>query len=349
MSGSFLGGVSRFAVARWWLMMFIVTGVIACGDPSAQADAKSTPCPPEEGNANVYRSTPHPWLSLIYQYSGMTVPVSTPQPNATPGSMADLTVMIPATGIQAQQVLMARYAALQFLIEKAQRWSDTRMVRLDNSSEAYIIVTFIHPELVQAVYLNSILENTYLIPEIEKQMDEVMRQVATREELLFMVTMVAYNRDSLNTARHTLDIPIGGMRLTNAEDLSIPPLHDDHNLDQPMDTTQKPVFGFLGYPIGVQSNGKCVWVLDTKYNTNIVIVADSVLVDGIPKGSLAWTIRYQSLIDPGFPVSPPDFAVPPNYDLRLLSPLFAPPENAGDPNFWRDFSRFIWGQVTFGN
>lgn len=224
-----------------------------------------------------------------------------------------------------------------------------KTIKLDTSSEAHIIVTFVHPELLQAVYLNEILKNTHLVSEIETQMSEVMTRVSRRDELLFMLTVVANHHDPLNITRHTLDLPIGEMKLINAGDISVPPMHDDHNLDQPIDTTQNPAFGFIGYPIGIQSNGRCIWVLDTTYNTNIVIVADSILVDGLNVvGSQAWTIRYQSLIDSGLPMDVPDFSVP-SYDPGLLSSITAAPVHVNDPNFWRDYSRFIWGQVTFGN
>lgn len=319
-------------IVGWSLVLWLVAGVTACGEAPSAA-AKPIPCTPQAGNANVYRSTPHPWSSIIYQYSGLPmIPVTGGQPQG-----------------QAYQATSARYAALQFLVAEIIRWSDVRTIRLDNFSETHIIITFIHPELVQAIYLNEILENTSIVSEIEKQLADVMNRVSVREELLFMVTIITNNRDSLNTTRHTLDIPISRMNLMNAEDLSVAPLHDDHNLEQLIDTSQEAAFGFLGYPIGVQANdGTCHWVLDPTFNTNIVIVADILTVDGNSIGEQTWTIRYQSLIDIGVNINSPDFSVPPNFDFGLLSPLYSPPSNLNDVNFWRDFSRFAWGQITYG-
>jgi hypothetical protein len=322
----------------WHVIVLLIMGVTACGGSPYTTTSKPIPCQPESGNANLYRSTPHPWINLIYTYSGIAVPI---EPNSIPA-------MIPVTGDHSQQAIAARHAALQLLIKETERWSNTATIKLDNSSEAHIVVTFIHPELVQAIYLNEILQNSHMVPDINEQMNEVMNRVSQRDELLFMVTVLTNHRDPLNITHHILDIPIGEMELTNAEDISVPPLHDDHNLDQPIDTGQKPVFGFLGYPIGIETNGGCIWVLDTTYNTNIVIVVDSILIDGAKGGPYAWTIRYQSLIDTGIPIGSPDFAIP-SYDLSLLSPLAAPPSEINDPDFLRDFSRFIWRQVTFGN
>lgn len=282
---------------------------------------------PDAGNANPYNSSVHEWVGKIYGDSGIAG-------GSSPGNLE-------------LQVLDARHKALKFLIEETFRWTDIRTIRLSTSSEVHIIITYIHPELIQAAYLSEILEKKYVVPDIDAHVDQVISEVARREELLFMMTVIPHHRDPFNMSKNKLMIPVEKMNLTNSENIPVPPSHYDPNLDQPIDTTQEPVFGLVAYPIGIQSNSRCLWVLDNTYNTNIVIVTNTLLIDGVNGDSHAWTIRYKPLIDLGIPKGLPDSSQP-NYDIRQLPSATIPPSNINDADFWRDYSRFIWKQAVYG-
>jgi hypothetical protein len=316
-------------------------GITACDGTSSVA-AKPTPCAPKAGNANLYITTPLPWIDDIYLHYGINIPFSKPDPSTTPEPI----FVIPVSGNPNQQ-LEARYAALQFLAKETKRWSDIETVKLDDSSQAHIIITFIHPDLVQAVILNEVLMNAPSITFMNKAIEEIMSDISTREELLFLVTVVINHTNPSNPTQHTLRIPINEMVLINAGDMIASPLHDDHNLARPINTSEKQSeFGYVGYPIGIQSDRECIWVLDP-YNTNIVVAANAIYVDEIRNSNYTWTIRYRPLIDIGIHTDYPSYQIPQGFDIAQLTPSPVMPASiSDDANFWVGFSRFVWGQVT---
>jgi hypothetical protein len=246
-------------------------------------------------------------------------------------------------------ILGARQAALQYLIDETKRWSDTEIVRLDDSNEAHITVTFISPRLLQAVYLNKILEQGYIPPDFEAQTQKMLYRVAERDELIFLLTITMVNNGSLNLPAHILDIPLKEMVLTNGADITITLDHDDHILDHPIHSSPEPVFGYLAYPLAVLGDGKCNWVLEPKYNTSIVITVRAIRVDGMESGPYAWTIPYSPLMDTDIPSIPPMVTSNLGFTPDSLSPLQLPPSDVNNPNYWQDLARFIWNQVTLGN
>lgn len=256
--------------------------------------------------------------------------------------------LIPVTGDQGQRILFSQNAALNFLIKKTERWSDTQKIRLGNSSDAHIILTYLHPELIQAAYLNEILENKQIVQDIELQMKQITSQASKRKELLFMLTVITNDRDSFNIPGSKIKIQIDQLKLINSENKPVQPSHYDPNLDQPIDTSQGPVFGLVAYPIGIQSGNGCTWVLDTTFNTTIVIATNALLVNEVNHDTYTWTIRYKPLIDTGVPTDLLDPS-PSNYEGWQLPSGLVPPSDMSNGNFWRDYSRFIWKHILSGN
>ncbi|MCL4273913.1 MAG: hypothetical protein KJZ77_08580 [Anaerolineales bacterium] len=331
MSGGYNKRARQLQTARWWLVIILAAGLSACEIAPSQTPAKPTPCMPDAGNANPYNSSPHQWAREIYQHSGIVM---------NPG--------IPVTGDQEQQVLRSRYAALRFLTDETTRWSAVKTIRLNTSSEVHIIITYIHPELIQAAYLNEILEKKHMIQDIDAQIIQAISKVSRREELLFMMTVVSHHRDAFNIQKSKLVMPVSKLMLKNSGSIPVAPSHYDSNLDQPIDISLGPIFGFVAYPIGIQSNNRCLWVLDTTFNNKIVITTDALMVDGLKSDSHAWAIQYEPIIESGIPIGSPDFSTL-NYDLRQPPSATIPPSNINDVNFWMDYSRFVWKQILFGN
>jgi len=270
--------------------------------------------------------------------------------------------MIPVTGdlpISASdlQIQGARYGAFQYLMDETKRWSDTEIIKLGDSSEAQITVTFISPELLQAVFLSEILKYRLLNSDFESQTQAALNSVAARDELLFLLTITTTNDGSIGLSPHTIDIPIKQMVLTNGEDLKVIPKHDDHNLDQPINFSSKPVFGYLAYPLAVLTNSECNWVLEPKYNTNIVITVPFIQVDGggsnVP---YTWTIPYSSLVHIDIPEKAPILAMPIGFDPNQISPTQIPPVGIDKTNTGRTSQDLFgikshWGiisQLEFG-
>ncbi|HMZ09034.1 MAG TPA: hypothetical protein PK078_15565, partial [Anaerolineales bacterium] len=110
---------------RWGFVLLSLAGLVGCSLEPMNVEQNYPPCQPNQDNANIYKNpTPHPLVSSIYQsYSlASSNPASTPQ--------------IPVSG---QDTL--RSFALTFLIEEVKRWSNVKVIKLDDFSDAYIRIT----------------------------------------------------------------------------------------------------------------------------------------------------------------------------------------------------------------
>lgn len=328
-------GVSMFIRG---LMVFIITaGLLGCVEPSVTTpiSAPSVICTPESSGVNIYREIPKSWANVIFEFALPAIP--TPLPPATP------------TPPNEGQILVARYAAFQQLIKETNRWSDTETITLADSSKIRLTVTFISPSLIQAVFLNHVLKERFIASGFQDQLQNVLNLIAERDELLFLFTVTTTNGNNFTPVKHTVKIPIDRMTLNNSENLKAVPNHDDHNLEQPIDTTSEPVFGYLAYPLAMYSGNQCKWILDPKYNTNIVITVPTIEVDGEGNGQYSWTIPYVSLFGSAMPPEAPNFYLPPDFDINLMTPLALPPNELSNPNYLQDFGRYIWNQITLGS
>ncbi len=321
----------------------VMLGSVGCVPPSIMTQAAvvapseaCTPVPAE--NVNVYRTIPQPWANMIFEYAYPTTPV--------PPALLDpsLAAAFPAF----TQLQGAQYAAFQKLISETKRWSDTETIKLDETSRLRITLTFISPELLQVVYINRVLKDGYPTSGFQDQLQAMLAKVAAREELLFLLTITTDN-NSVSPIRHTIKLPVSEIVLNNSENLEVPHSHDDYNLAQSIDTTAESasVFGILAFPFTKPENGECKWVLNPKFNTNIVVTMPHLEVDGNRSpSSYSWTIPYTSLIDQGPSFSAPNFNPPLGYDFNVITPYPLPPVKLNQPNYEQDFAKFIWQQIT---
>lgn len=346
MRGNFLLWNKIHIVLRGFVMLMIITGLVGCGAPLTPP---AIACTPESPNANIYRSAPRTTANMIFQYAYPSL-VTTPSPEIptpTPGA--------PSSG---QPILEARYAAFQYLKNQTTRWTDTENIKLDDLNEIQIIVTFISPELIQAVFLNDFLKNGFITSDFDFQLQNALNSIAMRDELLFLITVTSTNNNSINSISHVIDIPLSEMTLNNAANLVSIPGHDDHNVDQPINSSSDPVFGYVAYPLGILESDGCNWTLDPIYNTNIVITVPDIKIDNATSRSYTWTIPYKPLIDSNNYPDPLMFIVPPGFNPDTVFPLSKPPypltqmilQNGSSPDiYWQDFARFIWNQVMLRN
>lgn len=337
-----------FMALNGLLITIIMAGLSGCA-PQPVTVAPQIVCTPNAPNANIYRSALRTTANMIVQsaYPSFPTPVS-----------PEITTPTPLLISIGPESLGARYAAFQYLKDQATRWSDTETIKLDDLSVIEIIVTFIGPDLVQAVFLNDFLKNGILTSDFDVQLQTVLNSIADRDELLFLVTVTSTNNNSSNSISHVIDIPISEMKLNNAGNLESIPGHDDHNLDQPINSSFDPVFGYIAYPLGVLNSNGCNWTLDPKYNTNIVITVPDIKINDAPSRPYTWTIPYKSLINANIPPDPLMFIPTPGFNPDLIFPLAKPPyplsqlmvANGSNPDlYWQDFARFIWNQVTLRN
>jgi hypothetical protein len=318
-----------------FLILIVAAGLSGCMPSSTSQEQVA--CTSNTGNVNIFKVKPQPWVNEIYQYAALpAVPIS--DANLDPMSIAE------------QQIQNARYAAFQYLVEETERWSDTQIIKLDDSREVQLTVTFISPELVEAVYLSEVLKHRLYLIDFEAQAQAAMNYVAMRDELLFLLTITITNTGSPDNPPHIIDIPIRQMFIINGEDLQVEPGHDDHNLDQPIRSSSEPVYGYLGYPLSVKtSDNECKWVLEPRYNTNIVIATPFILKDSENIGPFTWTIPYSALIDAHTSEESHKFDMPSTFDQNLLSPSESPPLGISQTEDWSGLARFIWCQLILEN
>jgi len=336
---------SRSGILSGFLVFTIMASLSGCALQSpAQTSTKPIVCTPVSTDmVNIYRNPIVSWAGSIFEYAYPTLPPPIPPETPVPAQLNE------------QQILEARYAAFQYLTKETKRWSDTETIKLDDSSEAQLTITFISPRLIQAVYLNHVLKHRYFVSDFQTQFQPVLDSIASRDELLFLFTVTTTNNGNPNSNPHTLNIPINTMNLNNAENLQVAPNHDDHHMERPINTSREPIFGYIAYPLTTLSGNHCKILLDPKYNTNIVITIPNVLVDGVGNTPYTWTIPYTSLINGIIPEEPPIFMIPPDYHTDLLSNIILPPSPLANQNwtnsddYWRDFARYVWNQITLGN
>jgi hypothetical protein len=320
-----------------FLVLIITAGLSGCGSSPTPPEVivPIVICTPDSPLVNVYRATPQPWASAIFNNAFPLFPTPIP-PN-------------PPIQFNEQLILDARYTAFLQLIKETSRWSDTQMITLNDLSEVRITLTYLSPELLQAVFLNQVLKDRSITYGFQDELQKVLGLVADRNELLFLLAVTTKN-NSISPIRHSIEIPVEGMVMHNAENLTITHSHDDHNLEQIIDTFSDPVFGYLAYPFAQVSANGCKWILEPKFNTNIVLTVPYIGVDGVQsKKPYFWTIPYAPLLYLSTPSSTPIYPLPLGYDQNQMTPSALPPRDINQPNYWQEFSRFVWNQVTLGN
>ena len=329
------------------LIFLFEAGISVCGKSPDDDPPKPVICTPQAPNVNIYREAS---VSVLLTPNGGI-------PNGSSGVAAGLSAeqalaLLQGTPVQGlPPVVPVEYtSSLWALVNETKNWSDVQTIKLDDSNEAQIVVTFISPQLIQAIFNSEVSRNGYAVSNPQPALDVV----AAREELIFFVTVITTANNNINTTPHKIQIPIQKMVIMNAEDVEAPPLHDDHILAQPINSAFEPVFGYLAYPIAMIHENDCSWILDPVYNKKIIIIVPDIFVDNISVGPYTWVIPYSSLFKVGIssssqtnmPIDPNLIAsslTPPSPMVSLLIPNGLP-ENT----FWQIYAGFLWKQVMLG-
>lgn len=304
-----------------------------CAPATPEAYVLMTPC--SSSNAGIAGNAAlNPAVNQIFQYA------ATPTPDPA-------IILSPADMLAAQnhRVLYARHAAINLLAYEAERWTKIKEIGFDDSSKVRIAITYLSPELMESVLQNHILAHEPQRVDVWEIIQKEMNQVYERDKLIFLITIIA---DSQAFSAHRIDLAPREMILRNARDDAVAPMYDDHNLEIPIDLSDGPEFGFLYYPISIMTDRGCEPVLDRETNTKINIETRVIEIDSVSKGPYVWMIHYAPLVETGnlfyVPKYPDGFTT---IDTAVFSPLSEPPAtDENDVVFWREFGRYIWGQVT---
>lgn len=304
-----------------------------CTSTTSEAYVLMTPC--SSGNAGITGNTAlNPAVNEIFQYAA--TPTPDPAANLLP---------VDILAVQDHRILYARHAAINLLTYEAERWTKIKEISFEDSSKVRIAITYLSPELMESVLQNHILAHEPQRVDVWEIIQKEMNQIYERDKLIFLITVMA---DSQTFSPHKIDLAPREMILRNARDDAVAPMYDDHNLEIPIDLSDGPEFGFLYYPISVMTDRGCESVLDRETNTKINIETWVIKIDSVSRGPYIWMIHYAPLVETGdlfyVPKYPDGFTT---IDTTVFSPLPEPPAtDESDVVFWREFGRYVWGQVT---
>lgn len=341
----------RVTMLRWCLGVFAIIGLTACGGELIPPTPDYAPCTPDvrDGNPNIYEFGMVDMIkNLVQQTSPINIPTLMPNGSQPGSSIAPVNSM----GDLANTVVGTQYTVSQYLMGETIRATDVISIKVNNMNEVHIVITFLSPLLIQAAYLNDYILQSQPPENFEARLLTSISKIGERGEILFLVSIIANNLDASLTSPSILDIPIEKMMLVNADGLEVKPEHYDRNLDQPFESSNNFESGILGYPIGVQRNGFCEWVLDPKYNRNIVIVGTSITTGQETNATHTWTIPYEALVDPAAPAPPVDpFSSFDPAKINSITAVTTPPipsDTSVRSTFWQDYSQFVRAQIMQG-
>jgi len=310
--------------------ILILAGLMlsACAPEAAAHSLYATPCHPPTNEGNVYRQEVQPILGNYYR-SAFNNP----------------------NDIQAFESL--QYEAIKLLATQTERWSDLIDFPL-GTKNVRITVTYLSPELIQTIILNHYLfrhVGTYInANDFETQVISKMETIANRNEHLFFVALTTsyYEQATSYSDPVIVQIPLQSLVLTNSENIQVNPLHNDYTLEDRIDLTFTPVHGYFSFPMAINVNGNCEFLLDKANNPHLVLSIPHVTINGTNFETRPWMFDYVPplgiALDPN-PVEnrlqverdPNEFC--PCHDL----PLTITPVDAG---YWEILGRFIWHEMT---
>ena len=148
-----------FNILAGFLVLIITTGLFGCAPTTIETTVPLPICTPDSPLVNVYRAAPQPWVNAIYNYAFPLIPTPVP-PN-------------PPVQFDEQSILDARYTAFQQLIKETTRWSTSQMIALNDLSEVRMTLTYLSPELLQAVVLNQVLKDRSITYGFQDELQKV--------------------------------------------------------------------------------------------------------------------------------------------------------------------------------
>ena len=311
-------------------IVLILIGLMlsACAPAASASSLYASPCHPPTDDGNVYRQPVQSILGAYYSGAFRN-------PNDT------------------QLYESMQYEAIKLLATQTKRWTDSIEISL-GTKYVRMSVTYLSPELIQTIILNHYLfrRNVNLFNDnFEADVLSKMETIANRNEHLFFFTLTSsyYETETSYTDPVIIQLPLQSLVLTNSSNRRVIPAHDDHNLEERIDLTFAPTYGHFAFPIAVNVNGNCEYLLDKANNTHIVISIPFITINDTNYQTRPWMFDY---------VPPLNLALDPNpIENRLLvqkdSSHFRPSTDlpvsitsVEDEGYWESLGRFIWHAMT---
>lgn len=318
-------------------MILIMMGMLlyACAPEVSARPLYAQPCTPPTLEDNIYRQTPPPILGSYYSTAFTNIDFSNP---------ADV-----------QRYETVQYEAFKLLVTLTERWSDSIDIHL-GTKQVRITITYISPDLVQTIILNHYLlrkTNGFLNGGFDTEILSKMDSIASRNEHIFLITLTAsqFEQDShINPV--FIRLPLHALVMTNSANVQVIRQHDDHNLEERIDLTNSPTYGYISFPLAVTRKVNeidiCEFLLDKTTNTHLTLSIPYIEINGTQHTTRAWMFEYAPLLKIASNSYSSDNSLQVERDPRYFLPNKEPPvwmtsENA---KYWENLARFIWYETT---
>jgi hypothetical protein len=253
-----------------------------------------------------------------------------------------------------------RKRALLMLKERVRRWSSFQDILVSDDQVIRITITFIHPELVEIIYLNHALSQFTMNSkeQFTNELKSQLEKLAEHDELFFLITITDSEYSPLITDKDVIvmDLPVQSVSLINSENKRVFPSRYDPPLGQDIEISRRHLSGYIVFPMYVNDkDDKCVLLLDPFSNTTITLgVPDIKVSTSVGNDSyhpLTWFIRYHPLLD-----------INPTPTLAIVLTQAITPECCQNPpppvldklptdevywnDYWIEMARYVWGYVA---
>lgn len=308
-------------------LIFFSIALNACAPAASAQSLFASPCHPPTVEGNIYRQSVQPVLGSYYQNAFNN-------PN----------------DLQFYQSM--QHEAIKLLATQTERWSDSIDIAL-GTKYVRMTVTYLSPELVQTVILNHYLfrsNSAYNNGTFNAQVLAAMETIANRNEHLFFVTLTAstYEQATSYGEQIIVQLPLESLVLTNSSGIQVIPQHNDHNLEQRLDLTFVPAHGYFSFPMAIDVNGNCEFLLDKAYTTHLVLSIPYIEINGIRYETRPWMFDYAPPLGIALDPNPLENRLQVERDLNHFCPCNDLPVSITPMNaeYWENLGRFIWHEMT---
>ena len=318
--------------------LLIIMGMLlsACAPEVAARPLYATPCHPLTDEENVYRQPPQSVLSAYYSNAFTNMDFNNPS--------------------DVQRYESVQYEALKLLITQTERWSNSIDIHLE-SKNIRITITYVSPELVQTIILNHYLFRRmggFLDGRFDTEILSKMNNLASRNEHIFFVTLTASRYEEATSFNNPVivQLPLQSLVVTNSENVKVVPQHDDHNLEERIDLTHGPAYGYISYPMAVTKvlidHETCEFLLNKATDTHLTLSMPYIEVNGTRYETGSWMLEYIPLLIIALNSNLSNNSLQVEKNPAHFVPDTEPPAWPASENgeYWEKLARFIWYETT---
>jgi len=255
-----------------------------------------------------------------------------------------------------QRYETVQYEAIKLLATLTKRWSDSVDI-VQGSKYIRVTITYLSPELIYTIILNHYLFRkigNVFNSSFEGQIASTIEELANRNEHIFFITLSAsvYEQGSSPREPVIVYLPVESLVMTNSSNIQVTPQHDDHNLEERIDLTSAPAYGYISYPIAVSKvsneTENCELFLNKNTNTHLTVSVPYVEINGTRHQIRSWMLEYTPLLQISLNSNLSNSVLQvekktENFKPDITLPL---PTSTEEAEYWEKIARFIWYETT---